>query len=925
MEDSIYPVGSIPIDQFEPAEMSTTSTAPGIQPTALDDGSIPIDQFESAEDHYGSLGQQAKTAAEGLAKGLIGNTLTTAIETKALGVDPKDIEARAEENPITSGVAQVAGLGAGLLGTAGLGGALIKGGEAAAALTSAGKAGTAAFEAAPMAARIGSQVVQQATEMAIMAADDELAKKIWYKPEETAEAAISSIGLAAALGGAGGAFVTGAVSPLWKATVGPKVEGFLSSLTGKMGGTAGDAELASAKALFEKAGIDAAQYQGIAAKISGNPTAEQLFSKLSQTDTTKAGRKVQQELKDFTDEVGGKMAETLGVDSKYVSNLESKVDKYTTGNQVAETLHKELDATIKPITDAYDATNNQFKASPISDESKRVISEQISSKGIENGWYKSADDSQRNLMEKVLAKLPEQETAADLKAFITNLRENHPFGSPTYQTARDISNILKNGQELAVMEQIVAKGGSSEVGKAALNSYKELKGEYSKMMDTIDNLNEHLHVGKYFGPNSFLNNLKEMGTANAEGVINRLSGNTKADTLNVLSQFPETFSKIKQYHIDSVLGASKGAEGVDPRKLAKQLDKLSPQVRNLVADMSQQEQIKALAALLAKSDDVTHNFSNTARTIDKITNGQLSPISMIAGALGNTGAAMASHLATIGFKEGKDALSYSMLKFLGSGQPIEPGAFKSMVQMMDATIKGESALNKAVESVFKTGVMAVVRESSDRDISKLDKKVDMFAKDGGKSLTDQIVNSQTGHYLPDHQMALTATTMRAMEYLKSIKPQETKLSPLSQPIPPSKAEVARYNRALEIADNPNIILKRVKDGTIQISDIKDLSTMYPSLYSSMQERLLKQTVGRAVDAEPVPYKTRMGLSLFTATPLDPTMEASSIIAAQPKTPQQAPGMQPQAEPKKNTSKLGKTTASYRTPNQSAEFDRSKRD
>jgi hypothetical protein len=69
----------------------------------------------------------------------------------------------------------------------------------------------------------------------------------------------------------------------------------------------------------------------------------------------------------------------------------------------------------------------------------------------------------------------------------------------------------------------------------------------------------------------------------------------------------------------------------------------------------------------------------------------------------------------------------------------------------------------------------------------------------------------------------------------------------------------------------------------------------------------------------IPYKTRIGLSMFMAQPLDSTMTPGAILSAQP---QPAPPPQPQG--KEKGSSLAKLPKSYQTPGQAAESDRSDR-
>lgn len=78
---------------------ATAQTAPDFIP----DGEEPQQPKDSSK--YETLGQQAITAAEGAAQGLVG-PLAPLVETKVLGVSPEDINARAEANPTTHAVSE---------------------------------------------------------------------------------------------------------------------------------------------------------------------------------------------------------------------------------------------------------------------------------------------------------------------------------------------------------------------------------------------------------------------------------------------------------------------------------------------------------------------------------------------------------------------------------------------------------------------------------------------------------------------------------------------------------------------------------------------------------------------------------------------------------------------------------------------------
>ena len=176
--------------------------------------------------------------------------------------------------------------------------------------------------------------------------------------------------------------------------------------------------------------------------------------------------------------------------------------------------------------------------------------------------------------------------------------------------------------------------------------------------------------------------------------------------------------------------------------------------------------------------------------------------------------------------------------------------------------------------------------------------------------------------MPSHQVAMTASATRAMQYLQSIKPQPFRSSPLDKQIEPSKAEMSRYNRALSIAQEPLVVLKHIKEGTLQATDIQDLHNLYPSLYNQYVSKLTNEITGMQGAEAHIPYKTRMNLSLFMGQPLDSTMIPSSIQAAQPMPTQPPPQNK---KPSQSAAKaMEKGHNQYMTPLQSSEAHKASR-
>lgn len=234
--------------------------------------------------------------------------------------------------------------------------------------------------------------------------------------------------------------------------------------------------------------------------------------------------------------------------------------------------------------------------------------------------------------------------------------------------------------------------------------------------------------------------------------------------------------------------------------------------------------------------------------------------------------------------------------------------------------RGEEALNRASTNLFKEGsdVLPERLRPTDNEKSKLDKLLKSMQIRPAQLLQS---NSSIGHYMPDHSGAMGQMSATAVNYLNSLRPSKDKASPLDSAPTPSAAQKGAYESALTIAQQPLIVIDKIKNGTVTPSDLMTLKTVYPALYTRMSQKLTGDMITHISKGKAVPYKTRIGLSMFTAQPLDSTMRPMSIISAQPQAPQQSPQGAGAPKPSKSSPALAKSAGMYRTPSQAAEMDR----
>lgn len=945
-------------------------------PEALDAGySLPspehiADHIKQTE--FGGLGQQVLTGLEGAAAGATFG-LSTGFET-ALGVSPEDITARREVNPGTYMAGQLAGLGASLLTGVGEGALLTKAGVAGAEALGLGAATT-------VTAKLGSAAVKGAIENALFTAGDEVSKMLAKDPAQSVESAIADVGFSGLIGAGFGA-VLGSVNPLWEAAMANKTSGLLGQIASHMGGIEGQVATAdnALDHALQVTGLGDTLAPEVKAIVGAKPEIKELASILEQSDTSAAGKEFQAAMADARKQVASVQAEALGYKLDDIP-AKGELDKYTVGKSVGETLAKEFDQRIAPLAKEYEEYATKFAGKEldpsIADKLEKgeklvdkafgdlrraqkelskalkandpgmaieaeaavrdaqealkltqkaasapgttdVLVDRLSALAQREGWNASPSSDIMREVARVQKELPGLKTLKDLTNYIKQIGENTkstlPFGqqTPVSRAGALMKNVLRDAESDMIEHHLGA------VGEDAVARYRQTQQAFRSAATLKEAVDDRLGAGG--SVSGYAKSVRAMSKQEGEKVLQRLLGTGDADWLaTVQREFPETAKQLKEFHIDRLLSAAKDGDSLSSKKLLKAMDSMSPQLRQFSLSPEAQGQIKAAAAILEQLNDKTHNFSNTARTMTKLMKGAGG------GALGAV-AAMTGHNPIGGYLLGKigeyvakdvpDAVRLATLKFMGTPAPVNAKGFKAMADVINRVYKGDALVTKAAKNVFKDGdVLPTSKLPTEATRERLSKKIEKLGVDPEAMLK---VGGATGHYMPEAAAAMGETSARVVNYVNSQRPLPKRLGPLDPPVPPTIIEQDHFNRVLDIAQQPLVVLEHVKNGTIQPTDVVALRAMYPKMYENLVNKLTAAMTDHMAAEEPVAYQTRIGLSMFLAQPLDSTMTPAAIMAAQPK-PKEAPAQPGQAtQPKRNTAKLGKSNTNYQTASQARE-------
>lgn len=198
---------------------------------------------------------------------------------------------------------------------------------------------------------------------------------------------------------------------------------------------------------------------------------------------------------------------------------------------------------------------------------------------------------------------------------------------------------------------------------------------------------------------------------------------------------------------------------------------------------------------------------------------------------------------------------------------------QAAISLGKAIVKGEQRIQKAALTVIEGG--AAETKIKPQQIELLKEKVTQI-RTNPMVLMEQN-ERKLAHYMPEHESLLSLSSARVLQYLAQLEPNTQPKAPLDGEIKPNSAAVARYNSALQIAQDPVSVLNKIPKGTLTGQDIQDVSMMYPELYRNLQNQLTTQILEQNAKGKKIPYKIRLGASKFIGQPLDTSISPQAVM------------------------------------------------
>lgn len=831
---------------------------------------------------YGDLEGEVIAGAAGATKGLLGPLAAPLLETA--GLSKEDQLGLEEANPRTTGIAEAATF---------LGSAFTGVGEAG-LLTKAGKAleGAAGLGRGGKISQMTAEAVKGAFETVLFQAGEEIHQAYLQDPSQSAETAITHLGGSLVLGGLFG----GAIGGLLRKAA-PEAGNFVSELdhaaldkgelatTVKLSDTIPEAKknsiLEALKVNKEKA--SAAEVRA-AAKAMGvevpdgilleSPLVQTNLDALYHSPYTYSGSRVRANFDEFYNQVDGQLQQAVSSGA-----TETKAEL---GNALKESLSGKIREQYEPIKQIYSKIAEQSGVIPIETDAAALLSKSL--RDIKEVRV-SPSSPEGQLVKRVLTDIKNVKTVDDLQVLKGTVKSIDP-------ETRHISGIIRSKLD-EIAESSINKAAGDIGLKGAM---KQARSEYKPFIQKVSTLSEQLGKGKVHGVEDALAFLNERLTP--EEVATKLFSKKDSEFTSFFQKnFPEQAAQVRNYQRAAMRDEATKQYGFSPKEFFNKFNGLQPEIQKALYTADEIKKIDASETLIREAFPKNFNPSGTSHMMAHRLAHE-TPKSLILA----------------------NARDYAMEQAIKIASNSAEG--KQAVELAEATVKGEKKINNTVQNIFGKGkeIAKVIPMTASR--AKIDKLVASYTADPSKLLAMNDNNNS----VPTYNTAMAASAARMVQYLASIKPNTEPKNPLDKERKANPVQKSAYDRAMDIAEQPLVVLNSLKDGRITSSDIVALKTMYPSLYTKLSQKITSQMVDSIKRKEEIPYQTKIGLSLFLGQPLDSTMTPQAIMAiqarhmsptARPEGTDQ-PARAPSASSMKGMSKL---PASAQTPGQQREMSR----
>lgn len=129
-----------------------------------------------------------------------------------------------------------------------------------------------------------------------------------------------------------------------------------------------------------------------------------------------------------------------------------------------------------------------------------------------------------------------------------------------------------------------------------------------------------------------------------------------------------------------------------------------------------------------------------------------------------------------------------------------------------------------------------------------------------------------GPVAPGLTAALSARANAAVQYLAKVAERPVPAGPLAPKWVSTQAQRHDFSVKLQVVEDPMSVMKHAAAGSLTGTQVEALKTVYPTLWKQMSDTALERAMGR----KSLPYRSKMMLSILTGVDVDGSMSQGAI-------------------------------------------------
>jgi hypothetical protein len=551
-------------------------------------------------------------------------------------------------------------------------------------------------------------------------------------------------------------------------------------------------------------------------------------------------------------------------------------DAISAGDQIRKTLGIEVSEKYKPFQKLYDDIRQMSDTIAIPDEARLKFDQKAFNYGDKNkGFQKEI----KEYTDRIIA----EDTASGVEGVIRALKDDvsKAYRNAEYNRAEALRGFKEKAEEFLESEivkqakRIELEGlpEAQALAKQFLAQKELVNKEYSGFKEFMGVLGDVSKV-RSKGTKDFLDALEDNIALSSEKLVNKLFDKNNSRALEWLKrESPNSFNVLVGFKKNEILQRSIRDDRVQMGALLRNLDGLSPQIKNLMFSPEQLKKLKA-AETVIRSIPKDVNPSGTARAIEL--NDLMSPTKVIFGGLQDK-ASEAILKASQNKNAGLFLVESSMAKVAKK--------LDELPERLDGMMKGKrfsdvakttsvGAIQRLIENAENGMSRVAAFEKLREDLSEIEANP-ALPMDRSAKLTEGLTNGGA----PETASQLTMKNALVAKYLSDHIPKPIRINTPFKQVKwtPGDQELSRFERRVHAIQNPLSVIDDLVDGSLTPETIDAVKVVYPKLFENIQGRVMKYFMD---NPQTVSYNNRIKLSLLLDMPLDDALKPENIRSLQ---------------------------------------------